>query len=379
MTKQVIKKIFDWHLLPTNLSILSIYEFIMYTGFFAYFVYLYNGFQIVPEYDGFIYVQRVKNKSIQDTINISASIKYTIPYSYRFSESDSGRIVFQLYSEHQNNQRFVDYSNIPKSSKLNFINSSYEELTETFNELSDINIKTDYLNKSFKTHDFIYLNIFNNHSEYKRNNNESYGQWHYNSPYSFYRSYISPNGAGTETLFNAIPGYVYNQAASNMPYSRPKWYYLYDISQSYYTFNFDNNIKTKEISIDFVGATRFSGIYPVPDRTDMSSITYTDTAKINYIVENGLKFHAFHLEMDGIQESRLFFVSSVLAAIFALFVTFIVISLYKLRNKLKRNISINEKKTISEIKDDIQEYGSNQEFTQNSQNLAESRGQESRG
>ncbi len=97
------------------------------------------------------------------------------------------------------------------------------------------------------------------------------------------------------------------------PLVSPKWYSMFDISQSY----FDMELKCVSVDsvilkIDFVGATDFSEMSPKPDSIDMSSISFCDPQKIEQIRKNGLIFHAHFKEKDGLQTIRLFAVTALM-------------------------------------------------------------------
>ena len=89
------------------------------------------------------------------------------------------------------------------------------------------------------------------------------------------------------------------------------------------------------LEIDCTGATDFSEMYPQPDLTTMSSIIFTDEEKIRIIKRNGLKFHAEFKELKNKQNARVFVLSAVMSALIALFVTFLIMAIYKISLEVK--------------------------------------------
>ena len=83
------------------------------------------------------------------------------------------------------------------------------------------------------------------------------------------------------------------------------------------------------IKYDFEGAIDISNIYPEPDKLTMNSILYINKAKINEIIDSGLSFHVKFVELENYQNMRLFFITALLSALFAIFITFIILSIYK--------------------------------------------------
>lgn len=93
----------------------------------------------------------------------------------------------------------------------------------------------------------------------------------------------------------------------------PKWYSMFDISQSYFDISLTCvSIDSVVLKFDFVGATDFSEMRPKPDIVGMSSITFSNSQKIEQIKKNGLVFHAHFKEKDGIQTIRLFAVTAMM-------------------------------------------------------------------
>ena len=103
----------------------------------------------------------------------------------------------------------------------------------------------------------------------------------------------------------------------------PAWRYfaLEDISQTYYTLNFDRTAyeRIKRLEIDFSGATRFYDIDPAPDHKTMSSIVYEDPEKLDRIKWRGLTLYCQFLETANLQSVRSFLLTAIFSILFSLF------------------------------------------------------------
>ena len=80
-------------------------------------------------------------------------------------------------------------------------------------------------------------------------------------------------------------------------------------------------IKLKSLSFDYIGPAEFSEMYPEPDKKDVSKVTFTDRAKLDYIVNNGLRFHVKLPDMENIQQVRIFAVTMVLTGLLGILTT----------------------------------------------------------
>lgn len=332
--KENIKKYLDWHIFPVDLSILSIYEVIIYILIFSYFIYLYINFQNIPHLENKVLVHPI-NRESNDSLYLK--ITFTCPSSFIFDADGQGRVKASFIEE--NKEKGYDLPQIATdkatNNNINDLRKTYIDLCNKY--LDSIRIKYALIS------DIVYCKHTFNHSAKKNKYKNS--QWEHLQAQCFGTTVTDSSGLSTETF---LPIQSLNTGSellitdSILPFSRPKWYDLFDISQSYYTFEFDGEINKGEITIDFEGATRFSNIFPEPDKKTMSSITFADSTKVRYIFEKGLTFHALHLEMDGIQRSRMFVITTILGTLLALFITFVVISIYKIGLKFKSSKSNQE-------------------------------------
>ena len=97
------------------------------------------------------------------------------------------------------------------------------------------------------------------------------------------------------------PGIAINDP-NNYAIGDPGWFTLNDISQAYFKFNINtSSIDSISLFIDFVGATEFSLMDPIPDRTTISGISFFEPEKIEKIKTRGLLFHAKFVELENRQ------------------------------------------------------------------------------
>lgn len=114
-------------------------------------------------------------------------------------------------------------------------------------------------------------------------------------------------------------------------FSKPSWFRLEDISQSYYDIRLGSVlIDSITLKFDFIGATNFSKIRPEPDNVTMSSIEFTDPSKIMEIRTNGLKFYAKFIELENKQFIRMFVITTILGAMFMIFIGMLFVCIIKL-------------------------------------------------
>lgn len=112
----------------------------------------------------------------------------------------------------------------------------------------------------------------------------------------------------------------------------------------------ESEINVSSLSFDYIGPAEFSDMYPEPDRREVSKIVFTDSTKLNHIVENGLRFHVKFPDMENVQQMRMFVVTLVLGGLLGLFASLIykIICLYwgAISDFLKRRCYLNRRKGL---------------------------------
>lgn len=107
--------------------------------------------------------------------------------------------------------------------------------------------------------------------------------------------------------------------ATNLLNSYPELLSPWDITQAIYDVKFTcKKIKCDTVSIDFVGATDFSSMYPVPDKITMSGIEFFDSTKISILLTEGLRFHTVFLQLKELSARRTFLLSAALSLLISI-------------------------------------------------------------
>lgn len=132
------------------------------------------------------------------------------------------------------------------------------------------------------------------------------------------------NGVHFETngilAFAPYEGFGFFDVHCGILNEQPKPFSYWDITQANFFIEVEcDNISCDTLSIDFLGATSFSAMNPMPDKTTYSSIEFTNPASINEIKKNGLRFHADFIQMKELSARRSLFLSSVLSLLLSLF------------------------------------------------------------
>lgn len=95
---------------------------------------------------------------------------------------------------------------------------------------------------------------------------------------------------------------------------------LADVSQDYIKVSIDGDAfsrgaRLERLTIDFGSPVEFSMMDPAPDKTDMTRITFTDSDKIQAVIDDDLLFHVTYLQNRNIQSVKLFFLTTVLTVL----------------------------------------------------------------
>jgi len=127
----------------------------------------------------------------------------------------------------------------------------------------------------------------------------------------------------------------------------PPWGRLEDISQAYINLKLESyTIDSIVLNLNFIGATEFSQMDPIPDKVGMSNIIFNDPVKIYKIKANGLRFHARFIELENWQQIRVFTVTAIMSAFVLVFVVFAISAYFKIRKKIQENGGRNMHKYI---------------------------------
>ena len=312
---QKIKK----HLWPQNNNIQSVAEIAGYLIVLAFALFVFWKIQRVPAHEETIAIESL-GAEVDSVLNTHyANVSYHMPMSYSLDDSYGlGRLRISFdhepksfyYSEIGQDQialynKYYEYQKMePKKGNILFYAHSHLENTAIV--LGFDGDKEPYINDK-------QINY-----RYKTRDGAIETEWYRTVPYDMELKTIKA-------------------LLTTAPYSRPSWWSLYDVSQSYYIIRLEGNMKVKSLEFDFVGAVDFSTMYPEPDVLTMNSISFVDLQKIQEIKEHGLKFHAKFIELERNQTIRLFIVSAVLSALFAIFIAVFVLCCCRVLRSCRNN------------------------------------------
>lgn len=128
----------------------------------------------------------------------------------------------------------------------------------------------------------------------------------------------------------------------------PPWGRLEDISQAYVNVKLESfTVDSIIFNLNFIGATEFSAMDPMPDKIGMSNIIFNDPVKIYKIKTNGLRFHARFIELENWQQIRVFTVTAIMSAFVLIFVVFAISAYFKIRKKIQQNGGLAKHKYVN--------------------------------
>lgn len=340
-----------WHAWPELDKILSIYEALVYLIIATIFILLYGLIQIVPVHKDTITCDRLcldnSKKSIEDTFSYGSVIQYYIPMTFVLNgNEDMGKVRIRhiIYLDSLREKEKETLETIEKQSL-----SKYLEKCDSIDSLYIQNRMKNYHDSLIYSYcaynpfpsdssKFIY------YSSVKQEHSILSGIAKFHSinvtnEFSFTNNYEIDNSKVNEVYSLKTGEYSLSDVGGsiNGPLSRPSIFSPYDISQSYIHINLRGNSDSTRLAFEFVGAIELSNMTPEPDTITMSKIVFCKKEKIEDIKKHGLKFHAKFTELQNTQNFRLFFLSAILSALCAIFVTFFVIVIYI--NLFKKKLS----------------------------------------
>lgn len=315
MDYKILSSIFKWHKwpMPKNIKILSLYEFIAYILVLVACLTIYNMVHRVPVIKYTFHTECIhrndedKAKTNHTMISVRKPMSHVYDNGNPYGSVLISRILTKDNLGYVSNSRAADSlfnfykEKIAKNIDEALIPSIFYSRVESSNSLEDV---SNYVNKDWVIVDSIY---------------------------TLYRSYYDDKNK-VIVAENYSPSELLEIGDKNLslPFSRPSWHSLYDISQSYYEIYVEYADGETELSMNFLGVTELSKMNLEPDKYTMSSFKmHTGPCML-------LNFHAFYKELESKQNSRLFIISAVFSTLIAILVTFIVLSLYKITRNIKQ-------------------------------------------
>lgn len=344
--KRLFKKIKEKirkHSWPRNNNIQSVAEIVGYFIVLSVVLIIFYRIQRIPVHKEIITIERLSAELGSVPTAINAHVKYKIPVSYALEESirygsliidfdfegpthivANGQEQVELYN------KYIKYTGIEPITRgrdsLLFASTHLENSAILLSLNSD---KRPVLEDNGVVH---YL--------HKTKDGSIEAEW--------YSPYYPPKKDDYLPKKDGMPIFGLSPTASILttaPYSMPSWWSLYDVSQSYYEIQLKGNLTVDSLSFDFIGAIDCSKMSPEPDDVTMNSICFVRHDKIQQIKDYGLKYHVKYLEMERNQTIRVFLVSAILSALFAIFIAVSVFCLcVALRKIIRKSHDFRKKK-----------------------------------
>lgn len=280
----------------------------------------------VPHYEDNVVIETYRDKSVtNDSLTAYISIRRPYQTFYSLRKDSAGYEVGFIGSYNRDSTEFIGH-NENVDSLLDILKTkepslSMDSIAVLFNVKAKIHLYISLMSNSANRRD----------SVYNMTDKACFAVTSFNAYDSINRGFANTEILGIfkdksfsekdKPLFLLSPS-IKNKINTN---SSPLYKILFtmcDFSQCYYEFkvkknNYDMHISS--LNIDFGGATRFSGIYPVPDCTTSTGIRYTDKDKLLHIESYGIKFYCQFLESSAVQSLRAYAVTTVATFFFTLF------------------------------------------------------------
>lgn len=109
------------------------------------------------------------------------------------------------------------------------------------------------------------------------------------------------------------------KSTSTMHKSCASVWVTHDISRAIISYKCNGALNMNSLRINFIGATDFSVMNPIPDSCDYNSIVFTDSVKLSQIKSNGIIFHTKFPDMENLQQTRNFVITLILSLLISLF------------------------------------------------------------
>ena len=323
--RQHILRWFPEPIFTTELSLMPIYELLCYIIIFLFFGFLFFKFHNVPIREFDIYAERIDANHDYYAQSNHLDVDWFFPMSSIISVTENGHCNVSCYRTDDSLFHIITATNmLMDGEKLYGREDMYSYLTNNMEIVND-NWKSQpayYVSVSSKTDDF-YVRRATRSSSSGTNNV-------YNLDYKKKGLFIDELKA--ELYFAGRKGRLIHEMAgnlSNTPYSRPKLYSLFDISQSYIKIHVKTNtIDEIRLALDFDGATEIDDVRHMADTVLSSRIVY-NISNVNATDSEILIYTRFK-DLENMQSLRLFAVSSVIGGLIMVFIAFLVIYLYRL-------------------------------------------------
>lgn len=313
--------------IPDELSVMSVYELVCYALIFFAFAFLFIKWNKVPVREFDVNAERIDSNQDFSTISSQLDVDWRVPMSAIYESKDGYCDVTCTAVEKKPDNSMTAANRLQQGNRLYGRDSLYSYMAEKMEKSNDnwSNATAYHIAATCSARDFFVMRA-NRYSVPGKNNV---------SVADFDRKGLLVNNLKAELFFAGKRGKLKHEMSSilnNTPYSRPKWYSLFDISQSYFKCHVSTGtIDDIRLTMNFEGA---ADIYDVKEKADSiygSGAIYHLTN--NDKLDTEIVIYARFKDLESIQSIRLFAVTAVLGGLITIFLAFIIILVYRILRK----------------------------------------------
>lgn len=355
--KKHILKMFPQPVYATKLSLMTIYELICYVFIFLFFGFLFFKFHQVPVRDFVINAERIDDNRDYYAQSSNLNVEWTFPMSSIVSDTENGQCHLTCSRVEDSVFHILTASNrLIDGNKLYDREAKYAYLVDNMETVNDNwqTLPAYYTSITCSSQDF-YVRHANRFSNKGVNNI---------SNLEFVKTGLFIDSLKAELYFAGRRARLTHEMAgrfSNAPYSRPKLYSLFDISQSYFRCRVKTNtIDNIRLAFYFEGATDVDDVKVAADTIFGSSVIY-NIRNINE-TDSEILIYARFKDLENMQSLRLFVVSSLIGGLVMMFVGFLVIFLYRVVRQVRDDRPLNEREPEEpEVADEVVQASAEEE------------------
>lgn len=348
-SKQHIIKLFPQPVYATKLSLMTLYELICYIIIFVFFGFLFFKFHKVPVRDFVITAERIDDNRDYYAQSSNLNVEWIFPMSSIVSDTENGqcymtcsRVEDSIFHIITASNRLIDGNKLyDKDEKYSYLVNNMETVNDNWQTLPAY-----YTSITCSSEDF-YVRHANRYSNKGINNV---------SNLEYEKTGLFIDNLKAELYFAGKKAKLTHEMAgkySNAPYSRPKLYSLFDISQSYFRCRVKTHTIDKiRLAFYFEGATEVDDVKFAADTIFGSSVIYN--IKNVDETDSEILIYARFKDLENMQSLRLFVVSSLIGGLIMVFVGFLVIYLYRVVRQVRDDRPLNERTPEEEDDDDTE-------------------------
>ena len=336
------------HVVPDELSLLSVYELVAYLVVLLGAWYLYSKWNEIPVIRQDIYVERLDSLNLRHS-SIVMNMEHVLPVSTVFLDNMS---LIRINPQFKDSPEYMSIWNGRKeldSLMCIYLEHCPDSLPKPVEPVYYVKHIFYQDNKPFYVADQIIQNSVD--VDWKGNCLYQFGHvgTTISRPYQLWHEsflclpHYNPSSNSTiEAEINSL--------------KTPSFFSLRDISQAYYEYRiFSRTIDTINLTISFKGAVELLPIENEQHSVSGSEISYSVVCPYpDY--EKVIRFHANYKDLENSQSRRVFLISSIISGLITVFLAFFIIFVYRaihgIKERIKENKQHKEGEQVSN-KDDI--------------------------